>query len=64
MIPPRTSTLTVLAPDGVPEIRSGDDLAALAITALSPVDGDVVLLTSKVVSKAEGQLLPGVLVQQ
>jgi coenzyme F420-0:L-glutamate ligase / coenzyme F420-1:gamma-L-glutamate ligase len=59
VIPPRTSTLTVIAPDGVPEIRSGDDLAALAITALSPVDGDVVLLTSKVVSKAEGQLLPG-----
>jgi coenzyme F420-0:L-glutamate ligase/coenzyme F420-1:gamma-L-glutamate ligase len=52
-------TLTVLAPDGVPEVRSGDDLAALAVAALSPLDGDVVLLTSKVVSKAEGRRLPG-----
>ena len=52
-------TLTVLAPDGVPEIRPGDDLAALVVAALSPVDGDVVLVTSKVVSKAEGRSLPG-----
>ncbi len=52
-------TLTVLAPDGVPEIQPGDDLAALVVAALSPVDGDVVLVTSKVVSKAEGRSLPG-----
>jgi coenzyme F420-0:L-glutamate ligase/coenzyme F420-1:gamma-L-glutamate ligase len=52
-------SLTVLAPDGVPEIRAGDDLAALLVAALSPVDGDVVLVTSKVVSKAEGRSLPG-----
>lgn len=52
-------TLTVLAPDGVPEVRTGDDLAALVVAALSPVDGDVVLVTSKVVSKAEGRSLPG-----
>ena len=29
-------TLTVVAPDGVPEIRPGDDLAALLVEALSP----------------------------
>ncbi len=52
-------TLTVLAPDGVPEIGPGDDLAALVVAALSPVDGDVVLVTSKVVSKAEGRSLAG-----
>ncbi len=52
-------TLTVLAPDGVPEVRRGDDLAALVVAALSPVDGDVVLVTSKVVSKAEGRALAG-----
>jgi coenzyme F420-0:L-glutamate ligase / coenzyme F420-1:gamma-L-glutamate ligase len=51
--------LTVVAPDGVPEIRPGDDLAALVVAALSPVDGDVVLVTSKVVSKAEGRSVPG-----
>ena len=51
-------TLTVLAPDGVPEVRAGDDLTALLLTALTPVDGDVALVTSKVVSKAEGRALP------
>jgi coenzyme F420-0:L-glutamate ligase/coenzyme F420-1:gamma-L-glutamate ligase len=55
----RNVGLSVLAPDGVPEVRPGDDLAALVIAALSLVDGDVVLLTSKVVSKAEGRQLPG-----
>jgi coenzyme F420-0:L-glutamate ligase/coenzyme F420-1:gamma-L-glutamate ligase len=50
-------TLTVVAPDGVPEIRAGDDIAALAIDALAPADGDIVLVTSKVVSKAEGRAL-------
>jgi coenzyme F420-0:L-glutamate ligase/coenzyme F420-1:gamma-L-glutamate ligase len=51
--------ITVDAPDGVPEVRSGDDLAALVVAALAPVDGDVVLVTSKVVSKAEGRHLVG-----
>ena len=59
MITPKNVTLTVVAPDGVPEIGPGDDLAALVLAALSPVDGDVVLVTSKVVSKAEGRSLPG-----
>jgi coenzyme F420-0:L-glutamate ligase/coenzyme F420-1:gamma-L-glutamate ligase len=52
-------SITVLAPDGVPEVRPGDDLAELVVTALSPVDGDVVLVTSKVVSKAERRLRTG-----
>jgi len=52
-------TLTVVAPDGVPEIRPGDDLTALLVAALAPVHGDVVLVTSKVVSKAEGRAVPG-----
>ena len=52
-------TITVVAPDGVPEVRAGDDLAALVIAALAPVDGDVVVVTSKVVSKAEGRVVPG-----
>jgi coenzyme F420-0:L-glutamate ligase/coenzyme F420-1:gamma-L-glutamate ligase len=51
--------ITVEAPDGVPEVRAGDDLAALVVQALAPVDGDVVLVTSKVVSKAEGRHLVG-----
>ena len=52
-------TLVVVAPDGVPEVRPGDDLAALVIAALTPVDGDVVVVTSKVVSKAEGRVVSG-----
>ncbi|MEU9141763.1 coenzyme F420-0:L-glutamate ligase [Streptomyces sp. NPDC048404] len=46
----------VWALDGLPEVRQGDDLAKLIATA-GPglVDGDVLLVTSKIVSKAEGR---------
>ncbi|MDP9397575.1 MAG: coenzyme F420-0:L-glutamate ligase, partial [Actinomycetota bacterium] len=43
---------------GLPEVRPGDDLAALVVGAASGLrDGDVVVVTSKVVSKAEGRVL-------
>ena len=51
--------ITVHAPDGVGEVRRGDDLADLLLTALPGTDladGDVVCVTSKVVSKAEGRV--------
>jgi coenzyme F420-0:L-glutamate ligase/coenzyme F420-1:gamma-L-glutamate ligase len=54
--------ITLWAPDGVGEVRSGDDLAEHLLTALADVglaDGDVVCVTSKVVSKAEGRVLAG-----
>jgi len=51
--------LQVLAPGGVPEVRAGDDLASLLLGVLEPQDGDVVVVTSKVVSKAEGRVRPG-----
>ena len=38
-----------------PEVHSGDDLAALLLDSTRLADGDVVVLTSKVVSKAEGR---------
>ncbi len=43
---------------GIPEVRRGDDLAKL-IAAAEPglADGDVVLVTSKIVSKAEGRVV-------
>nr|WP_307848018.1 coenzyme F420-0:L-glutamate ligase [Streptomyces durocortorensis] len=43
---------------GMPEVRGGDDLAKL-IAAAEPglVDGDVLLVTSKIVSKAEGRIV-------
>ncbi|MFD4765204.1 coenzyme F420-0:L-glutamate ligase [Streptomyces niveus] len=43
---------------GLPEVRAGDDLAKL-IVAAGPglVDGDILLVTSKIVSKAEGRIV-------
>ncbi|MFN2586683.1 MAG: coenzyme F420-0:L-glutamate ligase [Actinomycetota bacterium] len=43
---------------GLPEIRPGDDLAALIARAADLEDGDVVVVTQKVVSKAEGRVVP------
>ncbi len=40
---------------GLPEITAGDDLAAMIASVSEVRDGDVVLITSKVVSKAEGR---------
>ena len=51
--------LRVLAPDGVGEVRRGDDVAALLVARVELEDGDVVLVTSKAVSKAEGRLVSG-----
>jgi coenzyme F420-0:L-glutamate ligase / coenzyme F420-1:gamma-L-glutamate ligase len=54
------SELLVLAPDGIPEVESGDDLVALVVTAVPDLaDGDIVVIASKVVSKAEGRVVPG-----
>lgn len=57
-----TDGLRVWAPDGVPEVRPGDDLAAALLAALGPgalADGDILVVTSKVVSKAEGRVHDG-----
>ena len=46
--------LTIAGVDGLPEIERGADLAALVHASHPVLDGDVVVVTSKVVSKAEG----------
>ena len=57
--------LTVWAPDGAPEVAEGDDLAAMLVALLPAdgpdalADGDVVMVTSKVVAKAEGRVRAG-----
>jgi coenzyme F420-0:L-glutamate ligase / coenzyme F420-1:gamma-L-glutamate ligase len=51
--------ITVWAPDGVGEVRRGDDLADLVLSLVEPVDGDIVCVTSKAVSKAEGRVRAG-----
>nr|WP_267913518.1 coenzyme F420-0:L-glutamate ligase [Rubrobacter xylanophilus] len=51
--------LEILPVEGMPEVRPGDDLAALILASakdtLAP--GDVLVVTHKVVSKAEGRLV-------
>ncbi len=42
---------------GIPEVRPGDDLAAFIAAAVELRDGDVVVVTQKVVSKAEDRLV-------
>ncbi len=48
--------LRVLAPEGAPEIAAGADLAALLASLVTLADGDIVVVTSKVVAKAEGRV--------
>jgi len=42
---------------GLPEVREGDDLAALIAGAAKLADGDIVVVAHKVVSKAEGRVV-------
>jgi coenzyme F420-0:L-glutamate ligase/coenzyme F420-1:gamma-L-glutamate ligase len=56
-------TIEVIAVTGIPEIGAGDDLGAVVGAALARLgvelqDGDVVVITQKVVSKAEGRVVP------
>ncbi|MFB6846300.1 coenzyme F420-0:L-glutamate ligase [Streptomyces sp. NPDC056373] len=55
---PAAAGYRVWALGGLPEITAGDDLAKL-IAAAEPglADGDVLLVTSKIVSKAEGRIV-------
>jgi coenzyme F420-0:L-glutamate ligase/coenzyme F420-1:gamma-L-glutamate ligase len=57
-----TSRLELIGLDGIPEVAPGDDLAALVADALAAADlrltdEDVLVVTQKVVSKAEGRLV-------
>jgi coenzyme F420-0:L-glutamate ligase/coenzyme F420-1:gamma-L-glutamate ligase len=51
-------TVSAVSLSGLPEVRPGDDLAALIVSALSEdlADGDVLVVAHKVVSKAEGRV--------
>lgn len=49
------SGLSIVPVAGLPEITEGVDLAAMVAAAVELRDGDVVVITSKVVSKAEGR---------
>lgn len=43
--------------EGLPEITPGDDLAGLIAGAVELGDGDILVVTSKIVSKAEGRIV-------
>ena len=49
--------LEVVAVEGLPEVRPGDDLASLIAARSQLQAGDVVVVAQKVVSKAEGRLV-------
>jgi coenzyme F420-0:L-glutamate ligase/coenzyme F420-1:gamma-L-glutamate ligase len=50
-------TLTATAVPGLPEVREGDDLAALIAARAESRSGDVLVVAHKVVSKAEGRVV-------
>jgi len=57
-----TPQLTLTTLSGIPFIKEGDDIAALVRQALSDAglrleDGDVLVITSKIIAKAEGRLV-------
>lgn len=51
------TALQILPVEGMPEVRPGDRLADLLAEHADLVAGDVVVVTQKVVSKAEGRLV-------
>jgi coenzyme F420-0:L-glutamate ligase/coenzyme F420-1:gamma-L-glutamate ligase len=61
--------LQIVAVDGIGRVEPGDDIAGLIGEAIQRVawpsgehglaDGDIVVVTSKIVAKAEGRVLPG-----
>lgn len=50
-------TISLIPVEGIGEVRAGDDLTDLVIRHADPADGDVVVVTQKIVSKAEGRLV-------
>lgn len=57
-----TDRMLVWALDGMPEVGEGDDLVDLIVNAVARggddlADGDILVVTSKIVSKAEGRIV-------
>jgi coenzyme F420-0:L-glutamate ligase / coenzyme F420-1:gamma-L-glutamate ligase len=50
-------TVELIAVEGIPEVRPGDDIATLIAAAAEVRTGDVLVVTQKIVSKAENQLV-------
>src|SRR5205085_852108 len=54
---PEVTELRVIPVEGIPEVRAGDDLAALLAAASTLEDGDVLVVAQKAVCKAEGRVV-------
>ena len=57
-----SGAIQIIGVDHIPEVRPGDDLVRLITDGMiesntPPLDGDVLVVTQKIVSKAEGQLV-------
>ncbi|HMK96161.1 MAG TPA: coenzyme F420-0:L-glutamate ligase [Acidimicrobiales bacterium] len=50
--------IAVIPVEGIPEVVPGDEIADLLLAAAELEDYDVVVVTQKIVSKAEGRLVP------
>ena len=49
--------LHVIPVKGMPEVSPNDDLAKMISSSIDLVDGDVIVVTQKIVSKAENRLV-------
>lgn len=49
--------ISIIPVHGLPEIREGDDLAAMVVERIALESGDVVVVAQKAVSKAEGRVV-------
>jgi coenzyme F420-0:L-glutamate ligase/coenzyme F420-1:gamma-L-glutamate ligase len=52
------SSITLLPVEGMPEVKPGDEIADMIGAAVALQNGDVVVVTQKIVSKAENRLVP------
>jgi coenzyme F420-0:L-glutamate ligase/coenzyme F420-1:gamma-L-glutamate ligase len=50
-------SVELIAVEGLPEVHPGDDIATLIAAAAEVRDGDVLVVTQKIVSKAENRLV-------
>jgi coenzyme F420-0:L-glutamate ligase / coenzyme F420-1:gamma-L-glutamate ligase len=51
------SGFSVIPVSGIPELREGDDLAALILARVELEDGDIVVVAQKAISKIEGRVV-------
>ncbi|RJL30558.1 coenzyme F420-0:L-glutamate ligase [Bailinhaonella thermotolerans] len=57
---PTAHDVSVRAVQGLPNVRPGDDIAEMIASAVPDLrDGDILVITSKIVSKSEGRLMRG-----